>query len=162
MNNIASFDIGEKNFAYCIGTRTNKIESIHLINLKLSGSQTVLESCNIVSEILSTINCDVFIIEQQVLQNIKSVRIAQHMWTWLTIHGKTVYFIHAKKKNLNCRCDTWYKRKKCSVANVLKMVPADIAAEINRLEKRDDVCDCILQMFSFNDPTTQFVCFSNL
>ena len=60
---IASFDIGDKNFAYCIANK-DQIAVIKHVNIWIIKKQTVLDSCNLV--FISNTICKVF------LSNIKT------------------------------------------------------------------------------------------
>lgn len=166
---IASFDIGEKNFAYCIAN-VDSSNQTHIFKIAhndvvLKKTQTVIESCMIVSALVRAdtilMKCDRFIIEQQMLCNVRAQRLAQHIWSTLYTlfpdrlikfvpsHMKTQHFI-GKNKLKDKERKTW------SVIKVTKDgVMGDsechrhIIDEINQLKKKDDVCDTILQLIAY-------------
>lgn len=195
MKKIISFDIGEKNFAYCVGTLTddddlvtghlvrpgdtgpdaklkqiiiNKIEHHNIVKKK---KQTVIESCIFITELLekeinlitannTTVHDTTIIIEQQMRANVRAQRLAQHVWSYfyLKFPRICIKFVPARlktqhflgKNTLDSR-----KRKKWAVVKVNEILNSaqhqnqNILTEINNLQKQDDVCDTILQLFAF-------------
>ena len=176
---IASFDIGEKNFAYCIadyradddtGATDNTDTQLSILkiahhNVILKKTQTVIESCTRVSALMSgdaqLMACDRFVIEQQMRCNTRAQRLAQHVWSTLYArfpdrlikfvpsHKKTQYFIGKNKLNDK-------ERKTWSVVKVTQEgVMGDserhrqIIEEIEGMKKKDDVCDTILQVMAY-------------
>lgn len=171
MKKIISFDIGEKNFAYCVGILTdddeiiiNKIEHHDIVKKK---KQTITESCILITELLdketmynTTMYNTTIIIEQQMRANVRAQRLAQHVWSYFYLkfpkicvkfvpsHLKTQHFLG--KNTLDSR-----KRKKWAIVKVNEILNSDthdhqsILTEINNLPKQDDVCDTILQLFAF-------------
>jgi hypothetical protein len=168
-----SFDVGEKNLAYCIGklNLTLSIEKIAHHNVIYKKKQTIIESCILVTEILNkefnlefskksnSKNDVLIIIEQQMRVNVRSQRLSQHLWSYFYVkyppemysicikfvpsHLKTQHFLG--KNNLNCKM-----RKKWAVAKISELLKNEqILAEINALTKKDDVCDTILQLMAY-------------
>jgi hypothetical protein len=167
---IASFDIGEKNFAFCIAEVADAVEKIDILkishhNVKLKKTQTVIESCIKVSNILLNddmiLSCDHFIIEQQMRCNVRAQRLAQHVWSTLSTtfneqvvkfvpsHMKTQHFLG--KNTLNDRQRKIWSVKKVTQEGVLRPNQAHekIITEIQSLSKKDDVCDTILQVIAY-------------
>jgi hypothetical protein len=158
---IASFDIGEKNFAFSIGT-SSKLYKFEHVNILKRKRQTITESCDYISQILFKEDwsiCNKVIIEQQVLANIRMQRCAQHVWSWFKLLKpelnpefvksslKTQYFLG--KNNL-----TNSGRKKWSVQFVLNLLKESNDFEnyekIQNLNKKDDVTDTWLQLIAFS------------
>lgn len=167
---IASFDIGEKNFAYCIADYNASTEQLNILkiahhNLILKKTQAVIESCVRVSTLMSKdeqlMACDRFVIEQQMRCNTRAQRLAQHVWSTLYArfpdrlikfvpsHMKTQHFVG--KNELKDK-----ERKKWSVVKVTREgVMGDgerhkeIIEEIEGMKKKDDVCDAILQAIAY-------------
>lgn len=175
---IASFDIGEKNFAYCIAdyradddtiddTDISQLSILKIAhhNVILKKTQTVVESCISVSALMSgdeqLMACDRFVIEQQMRCNTRAQRLAQHVWSTLYArfpdrlikfvpsHKKTQYFIG--KNQLNDK-----ERKTWSVVKVTQEgIMGDserhrqIIEQIEGMKKKDDVCDTILQVIAY-------------
>lgn len=157
---IASFDIGEKNFAYCIGTEKS-IETWCNHNIKKSKNQTIVKSCIYISDILDEeywLDCNKIIIEQQMRSNIRAQRISQHIWTWFYIKYphipivfvrsslKTQYFLG--KNNLNNK-----ERKDWSIDKALSILTERKDHKnitlLNDAKKKDDLSDTLLQMLAF-------------
>ena len=103
-----SIDIGEKNFAYCIGQLQHNnqvdIKKIKHYNIVERKKQTILESCDKISTILENDpcikTCFHVIIEQQTKSNIRSQRCAQHIWSFFhtKYKNKKVTFVAARLK----------------------------------------------------------------
>ena len=167
---IASFDIGEKNFAFCVADVTDDSKTIDILkinhhNIKLKKTQTVIESCISVSNILLNDNlilsCDHFIIEQQMRCNVRAQRLAQHVWSTLftTFNDRVVKFVpsHLKTQHfIGKNTLTDHQRKMWSVKKVTQegvlsdnQAHEKILAEIQSLTKKDDVCDTILQVIAY-------------
>lgn len=152
---IASFDIGEVNFAYCIGT----LERIHVlkhVNIKKRTRQTVVESCCAISAILEQENfseCTKVIIEQQIMANSRAQRLGQHVWTWFSIlHPRLMpeFVSSSIKTNRNL---TYRQRKQEAVKSLRTVLEergdTERLAYINSLPKQDDVADAYVQLVAF-------------
>lgn len=149
---IASFDIGEKNFAYVIGTKNTVIVMRH-VDVVTKKRQTVIESCKEVSKVLESEDfsaCDRVVIEQQMSRNVRAQRIAQHVWTWFSVRFPNIgaEFVSARIKtdrNLSYR-----DRKRAAVDTVRKLLTerGDIEhlTYMNSLPKQDDVADACVQV----------------
>jgi hypothetical protein len=167
---IASFDIGEKNFAYCIAEYIEKHTTILKIihqNVIIKKAQSVIESCINVSILMDAdeklMACDRFIIEQQMRSNIRSQRLAQHVWS--TIHAKfpdrIIKFVPSYMKMQHFIGKNTLKdkqRKQWSINKVIHegvMSVSDhhtkIIEDIINMKKKDDVCDTILQVIAYID-----------
>lgn len=95
MKKIISFDIGEKNFAYCIGTEEQEkiiINDIKHYNIFQKKKQTIIESCMYLTEILENLmikwnfeNETIVLIEQQIRMNTRAQRLAQHIWSYFYV-----------------------------------------------------------------------------
>ncbi len=155
---IASFDIGEKNFAYAIGTKDTLVKWRH-VNVMEKKRQTVVQSCIAITEVLEKedwTNCKV-IIEQQMRTNSRASRLAQHVWsyfylvhpesnpTFIPAHRKTQFFLG--KNSLSNK-----ERKKWSVEMVREILTGrEDNANLTYLEslpKKDDVADTLLQLMA--------------
>ena len=153
---IASFDIGEVNFAYCIGT-VNEIKILKFHNIKKKKTQTVLESCDIISSILLKEDftiCDKVIIEQQIVKNIRAQRIAQHIWTWFKIKFPELNpeFVSARIKTIR---SLTYKQRKQYAVDYFKKILIERGDKVNleyltSLPKQDDVADCYIQLCEYS------------
>lgn len=167
---IASFDVGEKNFAYCIGHNdiTMSIKKIVHVNIIESKKQTVIESCIKISKLLDEDkdieDCTNIIIEQQMGSNIRAQKIAQHLWTYFytkyskKISKKIITFIPSRFKTqyfLNKNELNYKKRKNWAIEKVLNndfeeiKIDENIINQINNLNKKDDICDTILQFIVY-------------
>jgi hypothetical protein len=179
---IASFDIGEKNFAYCIVQYEKNLLKVlkishHNVLSETKNKQTILNSCLNISNILENdfdiSSCDTILIEQQIGVNIRAQKISQHLWSYFYTK-----FVLIKKISLNIefissslKTQTFLgknklknnERKKWSIEMiVLKKVfslsknfgieidiPEDINETILKINKKDDVCDTILQAIAY-------------
>jgi hypothetical protein len=154
---IASFDIGEKNFAYAIGNRETILvwKRVDIIKFK---NQTIIQSCVEINKILTEENwneCVKVIIEQQMRSNCRAQRISQHVWSWFSIlyphldpifvpsYLKTRYFIG--KNNLSSK-----ERKKWAVNKTIELLKGNDSANLLFSEKKkDDMADCYLQLLAY-------------
>ncbi len=167
---IASFDIGEKNFAYCVARSEGPPEEtpIEIVkvahhNVILKKRQTVIESCVQVSQLMAAdatlMACELFIIEQQMRCNTRAQRLAQHVWSTLyskfpnnhvgfvPSHMKTQHFL-GKNKLKDKERKTWAVDK--VTQDVLQGERhVNIVKEILQMPKKDDVCDTILQVIAY-------------
>jgi hypothetical protein len=172
---IVSFDVGEKNFAYSILKKDDDeliIEKVEHHNILKKKTQTVIESCIVMTEILENIvdvllNNENFsiIIEQQMRTNIRAQKLAQHLWSYFYVrygmkdqnfclkfvpsHLKTQYFLGKNKLDNRTR-KKWAVTK---VHEILKKRDTEqnksILSKIDSLKKQDDICDTILQSIAF-------------
>ena len=146
---IASFDIGEVNFAYCIGT-PEKIATLKHVNVKNHKNQTVLTSCDAISKILlaeNFDNCEKVLIEQQMTRNVRAMCIAQHVWSWfsIVIPRLNPEFVPARIKT--SRGLTYKQRKQEAVDLLMKfMVDHEQCSYVQSLSKKDDVADAFVQI----------------
>jgi len=176
---IASFDMGEKNFAYCIADcRANdavdapKVDSSQLNILKiahhnviLKKTQTVLESCVRVSSLMSEdaqlMACDRFVIEQQMRCNTRAQRLAQHVWSTLYTRfpDRVIKFVPSHMKTQHFIGKNQLKDKERKMWSVVKVTQEGVLGdserhkrileEIEGMKKKDDVCDTILQVIAY-------------
>lgn len=174
---IVSFDVGEKNFAYSIISKKKDddeliFEKVAHHNIFKKKTQTVIESCILMTEILENIVEELapdknfsIIIEQQMRANIRAQKLAQHLWSYFYIkykmtdkkfclkfvpsHLKTQYFLGKNKLDDRMR-KKWAVTK---VYEILKMRDTEqnksILSQIDSLKKQDDICDTILQSLAF-------------
>lgn len=159
---ILSIDVGEKNFAYCIGDKEN-IYAWKKFNVIKRQNQTIVESCieitNIFSEEKLIKLCDIVLIEQQMRCNIRAQRIGQHIWTWFSTKypGKVVTFFPSYMKTQyfigrnNFSAKT---RKVWSVEKVREiLVKRDDRRSLTIFEnthgKKDDLADAFLQLLAY-------------
>ncbi len=175
---IASFDIGEKNFAYCIadysapsapGTsattgRLNILKIAHH-NVILKKTQTVIESCVRISTLMSEdkqlMACDRFVIEQQMRCNTRAQRLAQHVWSTLYARfpDRLIKFVPSHMKTQHFIGKNELKDKERKIWSVVKVTQEgvmgdserhkEIIEEIESMKKKDDVCDTILQVIAY-------------
>lgn len=152
---IASFDIGEANLAYVIGTR-DKLSAMRHFNVKHKKKQSVIESCELISKILSDEDfseCKKVIIEQQMRSNVRAQRIAQHVWSWfsLMMPGLKPEFVSARMKTERGLC--YRERKKSAVEtvrNILKDRNDTVHLDyMSSLPKQDDVADAYMQVMVY-------------
>lgn len=166
---IASFDIGEKNFAYCIADysatgRLNILKIAHH-NVILKKTQTVIESCVRVSALMSEdeqlMACDRFVIEQQMRCNTRAQRLAQHVWSTLYARfpDRLIKFVPSHMKTQHFIGKNQLKDKERKTWSVVKVTQEgvmgdserhrQIIEEIEGMKKKDDVCDTILQVIAY-------------
>jgi hypothetical protein len=164
----ASFDIGEKNFAYFIaysddGKLTAKRIENHNI---MKGKQTIIQSCIEISKLLDIEplfnKCQIILIEQQIRANVRAQRLSQHVWSYfytkypdmkvymVQSRSKTQYFLG--KNNLTAKeRKAWAVEKITSILNDCKVISfdTDIKNYFNQLKKKDDVSDAVLQLIAY-------------
>lgn len=159
---IASFDIGEKNLAFCVGT-IDSLDRFSFNNVIKSQKQTIIESCNFISEILAKENwndCVKVIIENQMRQNVRAQRVSQHVWTWFKLTCphldpefvssslKTRWFLG--KNDLSSKA-----RKKWAIAKFSELLTRvgseKIKQDFHSLKKKDDVADAYLQLVAWGN-----------
>jgi hypothetical protein len=165
---IASFDIGEKNFAYCVGVADVAKEEIEIVKVALHDvlekkRQTIAESCARISRILLNDPllsvCDVVLIEQQMRANVRAQRVSQHVWSFfhtLFPDLKIVYVpSHLKTQRFLGKNTLGNKQRKLwSVDQIIGCTPVlsghdSIKQAIREMGKKDDVCDTILQLLAY-------------
>lgn len=170
---IASFDIGEKNFAYCIAdysadaTDTLQLNILKIAhhNVVFKKTQTVIESCARVSALMSDdehlMTCDRFVIEQQMRCNTRAQRLAQHVWSTLYARfpDRLIKFVPAHMKTQHFIGKNKLKDKERKTWSVVKVTQEgvirdserhrQIIEEIYGMKKKDDVCDTILQVIAY-------------
>jgi hypothetical protein len=157
---IASFDIGEKNFAYAIGTIDSVAKLVH-VNVMQRKRQTIVESCDAISKVLRDedfSNCDLVVIEQQMRANVRAQRLSQHVWTWfkLMIPRLNPTFVKASLKTLHflgSNSLTAKSRKRWSVDKMTELLTERCDETnleyYNSLSKKDDVADAYLQLIAY-------------
>lgn len=157
---IASFDIGEKNFAYCIGTQNEIYKWCHhdVMKTKL---QTLLESCVAIADILEQedwLECEHIIIEHQMRANYRAQRISQHVWTWF--HCKyphiPVTFVKASLKTQHFLGENTLSaqgRKKWAIEKARAILTTrNDTKHLDLLaahKKQDDLADTLLQLLAY-------------
>jgi hypothetical protein len=104
--------------------------------------------------------CDRFIIEQQVRSNIRAQKLAQHVWSTLYTrfpnsiikfvpsYMKTQHFI-GKNKLTDKERKTWSVMKVIHDDVIDKEKHTKIIEQIKSMNKKDDVCDTILQAIAY-------------
>lgn len=167
---IASFDIGEKNFAYCLGRRVeNNIEISKVCHhdVMQKKRQTIIESCLAISNILlqdsELLDCNTVLIEQQMRSNVRAQRLSQHVWTFFHMMNKLnnnkieIVYVPSRLKTQKFmgKNSLSGKQRKCwAIDKILGDSPIlenheNIKREIREMKKQDDVCDTILQMLAY-------------
>lgn len=157
---IFSVDIGEKNLAYCIGTKDTIIRWLKH-NVVKKSKQTILESCKEVSKILEEERVfidqctDVVIEHQMMMTNVRATSLSQHIWTWFyTLYpDKTIIMFPSSKKTqhfLGKNRLTDKTRKIWSVTKTKEILESrkdhDNLSFLDTHEKKDDLADCFLQL----------------
>ena len=160
---IASFDIGEKNFAYVIGTADIITEMRH-INVVKKAKQTITESCDIISDELAKQDwskCTTVLIEQQMRANVRAQRVSQHIWTWFRLlHEKmTIKFVPSTMKTREAGKMTYPQRKRWAVNETKRLLKDDTVhyEYLTSLTKQDDVADAFLQLKYFQRASRNFL-----
>lgn len=160
---VAAFDIGYKNFAFCI--RDSKTLLLENISLMKPDDDFIDILLNLIEEMDKRRDwwdkTDVFLIEKQMgfrgKYNVKALKIAQHLMSYLLIrYGKTKEIIDYpafhKTKVFDAPKMTKPQRKKWAVEKVLELTNDDepeLYDRLNKRGKRDDMCDCYLHIVSF-------------
>ena len=156
---IASFDIGEKNFAYCIADYANdatgtlaagtlaagtsdtsqlSILKIAHHNVILKKTQTVIESCIRVSALMSEdeqlMACDRFVIEQQMRCNTRAQRLAQHVWSTLytLFPDRLIKFVPSHMKTQHFIGKNQLKDKERKTWSVVKVTQEGVMGDSER------------------------------
>lgn len=193
---VASFDIGLKHFAYCVGNADeildwnvhnlidddddNAVGGVNDANVCVVNESSLLarapnkrgsaaaaaiaersfESvCVKLSRLLDSRRtlwnaCGEFIIERQMSKNVNATRLAQHLWTWLTLTYPTrsIVFVSAKAKlPADIRRNVSRSRLKAATVEYIMDVlrkrgdNANVAFVAGR-RKRDDLCDAYAQL----------------
>jgi hypothetical protein len=155
----ASFDIGEKNFAYCIGS-SEKIHVWRHHNVMKKNRQPIIESCISISNILDDEDwsiCDKIIIEQQIRSNVRAQRVAQHVWTWFHCKYPSIVlcFVRSSLKTqyfLGKNTLTNKGRKKWAIEKTISILKErednDHLIFLETHPKKDDLSDTLLQLIS--------------
>lgn len=158
---IASFDIGEKNFAYCIGAKDGTIIKWIRADVVTKRNQTVVDSCKRLSAILNAekwTDCSNVIIEQQMIKNVRAQRLSQHVWTWFYVKypEKNITFVPAYLKTqyyLGKNSLTPRQRKTWSVDKVRELLlsihDVDSLMILAASKKQDDLADAYLQLYAW-------------
>lgn len=157
----ASFDIGEKNFAYVVlDLCTMSIKKWTTTNLTINAKQTILESCLALSDVLDKerlfTRCETVLIERQPKSNAKTITISQHLWTWFHAkHGVISVFVpaQARYKHFGAPCKLSYKKRKDWAVNmcgtiVARAFSSEATHEFFEARKKDDLADCLLQLLA--------------
>lgn len=161
---IASFDIGKRNFAFCV----QDIESNTFILLETVDLAQGRKKCPL-SIILTRMGkvldqhlliwdqCVGILIERQLSRNPQAYRLAQHCQSYfLFLYGTFKYVCMYAPSNKNkdfCipRGISYYKQKRFAVEVAQKLVEHNSVAltKLNSVSKKDDMADTILQLYSF-------------
>jgi hypothetical protein len=166
----ASFDIGEKNFAYFIAhAKEEKLTAERIENhniLEDKQKQTIVQSCMKISQLLDIEplfkGCHIILIEQQIRANVRAQRLGQHVWTYfytkypdIEIHmiqarTKTQYFL-GKNTLTGKQRKNWAVEKITFLLNESEIISfnTDIKNYFHQLEKKDDVSDAVLQLVAY-------------
>lgn len=153
---IASFDIGEKNFAYCIAEYVPKEPAVCLKdphtsdnyqlnilkiahhNVILKKTQTVIESCIRVSALMSAheqlMTCDRFVIEQQMRCNTRAQRLGQHVWSTLytLFPDRLIKFVPSHMKTQHFIGKNQLKDKERKTWSVVKVTQEGVMGDSER------------------------------
>lgn len=154
---VASFDIGEKNFAYAVGSS----DKLFRWQKRDARKKTIVDSCCEISSILHQEDwsvVDQVIIEQQMRTNLRAQRVAQHVWTWFhTLFPSTnPKFVSPGQKLKYFEDGVGLSNTKRKTWSVVKT--RDILTEredlkhlsyLDSLDKKDDVSDAFLQLIAF-------------
>lgn len=162
----ASFDVGERNLAFYVGT-VDVCERWERVDVTACAKKrrTVVESCDAISERVLRPNDELWkkcdggiLIEQQITRNVRAQRIMQHVWTWFrTMYpSSTVVIVPSTLKTRHFTKDAIRDRKAWSIrkvrdilrdATVMMRILDDTIARGNKI---DDLCDAYLQMFVYH------------
>ena len=159
LKKIGSFDVGEKNFAYCVGD-VEEIDRWCHHDVVKKKKQNITDSCLAISEILENENwldCEEIVIEQQMRCNVRAQRVGQHIWTWFHCKYphipvkfvksslKSKYFEFPKNKN-----DLDLKKWAVEKARAILKTRNDEKnlRLLDEHEKRDDLADSFLQLLA--------------
>lgn len=151
---VASFDVGEQNLAYVIGSIDTIVDMKH-IDIKHKKTQTIPESCDMISDLLSNVNwssCERILIEQQIIKNVRAQRISQHIWTWfrMSYPNIPILYVSSKLKTFGNRDMSYTQRKQWTVKETLKRIKdTNFNQYFTSLSKKDDVADAYLQMIAW-------------
>lgn len=155
---IASFDVGEKNFAYIvcnISIVKEELIDMRLVNIKSNSKQSVQISCERIMHELQSRNwsdCNYILIERQVKNNVRARLIAQHVWTWFRVSYPTipVEYVQPQLKTLGFKFPTYWYRKQWAVNETLKRLEGSkFLSTFKDLRKKDDVADAYMQMIAW-------------
>jgi hypothetical protein len=168
---IASFDIGLKNFAFCIEDIPSSIDPTN--SVWLQGSITYMENYELCTKVYSFEKLltfltnrkhrwegvDLFLIEQQMHINNKASKMAHQLEAYFKIvfpGSRTLYFSPKFKTKAFEEFGvpkTYAQRKKFTTNLVLKYLDErqdTISLQyLTSLKKRDDVCDAVCQLQAY-------------
>lgn len=161
---VAAFDIGSKNFAFCIREREND-KTLLLENLDLTIDTEDFNDIllNLIDEMDRRKEhwnrCDIFLIEKQMhfrgKYNVKALKIAQHLLTYLLMNYKKTkeiidYPAFHKTKVLDApKKMTKPQRKKWAVEKALELLEKtepNYYNMIKKAKKKDDLADVYLMV----------------
>jgi hypothetical protein len=155
---IASFDIGEKNFAYCVAKYaprraadpkgpyaddTNNANQLSILKIAhhdviLKKTQTGIESCVRVSSLMMAdaqlMACDRFVIEQQMRCNTRAQRLGQHVWSALytLFPDRLVKFVPSHMKTQHFIGKNQLKDKERKTWSVVKVTQEGVMGDGDR------------------------------
>lgn len=156
-----SFDVGEKNMAYCVGT-PGEGTVLHWQVADVTGGVgpvTLSTVCDGTSRLLQRLpwwpKCQGVLIEQQMIKNPRALRLGQHVWTWcrLMYPHLQVKFVSAQMKYVLGEKDamtglSYYQRKKWAISTTRRFLRKGSKEEVffESCHKKDDLADAFLQM----------------
>lgn len=163
---IASFDIGKKNFCFCIGSLMRD-EIIYFKNTDISKNNK-LDICLEMYKLLENYKffwdkCSIFLIEKQMnfgyKRNNICVRLEIHLISFLLLNYKKEkkiieYPAYNKTRVYEApQFENTFKRKKWAVKKAIEILIENKNDKILNLlkqeKKKDDIADCILMIDSY-------------
>jgi hypothetical protein len=162
---IASFDVGERNLAFCIGDEARLVRwrRADVVDATRKRPQTIAESCEAISAVLASAGdwwtqCATVLIELQIRANVRAQRVSQHLWTWFRCTYPTldVRYVCASLKTQtfvgkNELTPAQRKRWSTEYVEELLRTRGDIThlAYARAQPKRDDLCDAYAQLLAY-------------
>lgn len=160
---IASFDIGKKNFAYCVQDANRHIILYDCVDLTVY-AKTPFIGMYIVLDKYKTIwdSCDVILVEQQMAFgrkiNLTAIKLAQHCLSYFIYNYGCFKDIiefpaYHKTRVFDKSKMTKPQRKKWAIIKTLEILEQrqqhDIIEFIESRKKKDDLADCFLQIEAY-------------
>lgn len=174
---IASFDIGSKNFAFCIERFNEENLKKDTDRVWLEGNISYVENANILSEDRHGYTFDkllaflenkkylwtdvhIFLIESQMSSNVKAFKIACQLEAYFKttyMFKQTIMFPSVYKTKAFSTSETslgTYSSRKTFTVNIVNkylLLRKDVCAlrYIDSLKKKDDICDAICQLQAY-------------
>ena len=157
---VVSIDPGIKNIAVRIELRND--DSIKTIFFKLIDVSHTISPFTYLTEVMESIfelfkDCNIVLIEQQIVKNHKVMRIAQHLLSYFItkfhILEKRPFIVEVNPKLKTIRMPSGSNNKKWSIEEAKRILEKghdeDGLAVINSSKKKDDLSDTVCQINEF-------------